>query len=785
MAEGFALGTRPDGAAFAVDPSDLTTHGVIVGMTGSGKTGLGIVLLEEALSAGVPVLALDPKGDLGNLLLTFPDLAPADFAPWVEESQARDAGLPVEEHAARVAAEWREGLAASGIDPERIRALRESSELTIYTPGSTAGTPLNLVGSLAAAPLSWETDAETLRDQIEAAVSGVLGLVGIPADPLGSREHVLLANLVERAWRAGTDLDLAALIGQVQSPPLRKLGVFDVDTFFPQKERTALALRLNALAASPSFAAWSKGEPLDPERLVGGGERTNAAIVHLAHLSEPERQFVVTLLLSKVVTWMRRLPGTGELRTLVYMDEVAGYAPPTAAPPTKKPILTLLKQARAYGVGAVLATQNPVDLDYKAMANAGTWFVGRLQTERDKQRVVEGLRSAAGGTEVAALDAAIGGLAKRQFLVVSAHEPEPALFTTRWAMSYLRGPLTKDEVARLAGSRERAADDDAEEPTIPPAAPAGPAPAPPVARGVQVRHVHPSTPWLSSVGGDPAGRRLRAFLAARLSLRYDDTALGLDTTEEWEALYGPLDDGLDLASEAAVDYDERDFVDAPPAAAEYVSPAAPIGDERLYQDAGKEIARRVGGTRTLTVFRNRPLKLVSRPSETEEEFAARADEAAQARADAETARIRDRLESRRDRLEATLATARRRVAELETEQRSRATTELVAGAGAVLGVLLGGRGRARSIARAGGALGGAASRRGMTTRAAERRRTAGEKIETVEVSLEELEQQILDEVAEIDATWSERAREIEPVEVRLEQADVRLVELALVWVPTA
>lgn len=337
MAEsGFQLGKTSGGEPLVVDPRDLTTHAVIVGMTGSGKTGLGIVLLEEALAAGVPALVLDPKGDMGNLLLTFPDLDLASFRPWVSDSDAREAGLSIDDYAAKVAGDWREGLAASGIGPERIQALRDAAELTIYTPGSSAGVPLNVVGSLKAPPLSWESEAETLRDEIEGIVTSLLGLVGIAADPLSSREHVLLSNLVENAWRAGRDLDLGALIGEIQSPPLRRLGVFEIDAFFPPKERTELALKLNALVASPSFAAWGEGAPLDPAALLGGdGEKPRAAIVYLAHLSEDERQFVVTLILSKLVTWMRGLPGTSDLRALVYMDEVFGFVPPTAAPPRR------------------------------------------------------------------------------------------------------------------------------------------------------------------------------------------------------------------------------------------------------------------------------------------------------------------------------------------------------------------------------------------------------------------------------------------------------------------
>ena len=795
---GFTLGKTTAGEPFLLDPRDLTTHGVIVGMTGSGKTGLGIVLLEEALDAGVPALVLDPKGDMGNLLLTFPDLSAESFLPWVNESDARAAGLSLEEFAARTATSWKEGLASSGIGPERIAALRDSVELTVYTPGSTAGIPLNLIGSLKAPGLSWETETETLRDEILGTVSSLLGLVGVAADPLASREHVLLSNLVEHAWRAGRDLDLGTLIGDVQRPPLRKLGVFELDAFFPQKDREQLALKLNGLAASPSFAAWAEGAPLDPAVLLRSDDgKTCGAIVYLAHLSEEERQFVVTLVLSRVVTWMRGLPGTTDLRALVYMDEVAGFVPPTAVPPSKKPILTLLKQGRAFGVGTVLATQNPVDLDYKAMSNAGSWLVGRLQTERDKERVVEGLRSAAGDTDVRALASTIGALERRQFLLVSAHEPEPILFTTRWAMSYLRGPLTKEQIETLMQGVDRP------EPAAVPTAgnPADPTPADPtaadstaadstpvtptVAAGVPMRYVDHAATWLPQVGGTPGGRRLRAFLAARVQLRFDDTKADVDLGKEWEALYGPLDVGFSLERGTAVDFDERDFSADPPDGANYVLPAAPIAERRFFREAQAAIKQRLLTDQTLQLFRNPALRLYSRPGETAEQFAARADQVAQAKADLETARIRDRLEVKRERLEATLATAVRRVEELESEQQSRRTTELIAGAGTVLGVLFGGRGSTRTIARAGRAAGSVARGRGRSERAAERRRTAADNVDSTDEALERLEQEILDEVGEIDAAWDEKARDIQPLEIRLEASDVHVAELALVWVRTA
>jgi hypothetical protein len=785
VAEGYTLGKLLDGGELVLDPDDLTTHAVIVGMTGSGKTGLGIVLLEEALEKGIPALILDPKGDMGNLALTFPDLSAASFRPWIDEAAARGAGQTPEEYAQKTAELWQRGLAGYGIDGRRIQSLRDAAEVTIYTPGSEAGVPLNVIGSLKAPALSWETDEETIRDEIEGTVSSLLGLIGIEADPLGSREHVLLSNLLEHNWRAGTDLDLGTLIGQIQKPPLRKLGVFEVDAFLPPDDRNELAVRLNALVASPSFAAWGRGPALDPAVLLRTEDgRPRAAVIYLAHLSDQERQLVVTLVLSRLITWMHGQSGTSELRGLVYLDEVMGFAPPTAMPPSKKPILTLMKQARAFGIGMVIATQNPVDLDYKAMANAGSWFVGRLQTERDKERVLEGLRSAAGGVDVAALDTAIGGLEQRQFLLQSAHRDKPDLFSTRWAMSFLRGPLTKEQIATLTPDTARAA----EEPvtvTRSPLADDESAVAPPVADGIQVRWLDPAAPWAAAIGADPAGQRLQAFLAARVSLRFDDTKAGLDTTQEWEALYGPLDTGLDLDRETAVDYDDRDLRAEPPDGAAYVLPSIPLDKATFFRDAAREIQRRLIDTQTLELLRNPELKLYSRPGETEEQFAARADEAAKAAADAETAKIRDRLETKRERLERALETARQRVEQASVEQSSRRSTELLSGLGSVVGVLLGGKADTRTIARAGRALGGAASRRGMSTRAGERKESAEEKAELAETDLAELEQEILDEVAEIDEKWAAKADAVETVPIRLEAADVRIVETTLVWVPTA
>ena len=471
------------------------------------------------------------------------------------------------------------------------------------------------------------------------------------------------------------------------------------------------------------------------------------------------------------------------------MDEVFGYVPPSAQPPAKKPILTIFKQGRAFGLGLVLSTQNPVDLDYKAMSNAGTWLVGRLQTENDKARVLEGLRSAAGGADVAALDKAIGGLGKRQFLLVSAKASEPRLFGTRWAMSYLRGPLTKEQIATL--TPDRASAPVAESPA-PVGAAASATPtvelaadestvAPVAPQGTPVSFLDPAATWAAEVGVVPGSTRLRAFLAARVLLRYDDSAADVDEQQEFEAVYGPLDGGLDLASETQVDYDERDFGATAPTGAAYVLPQAPIGDAKFFTATAKEIQRHLVDRRPLELQRNRALKVVSRPGESPEEFAARCDVAAQERADAEAAKIRDRLEAKRDRLEKALAQAERRVEELETDTRSRTTTELIAGAGAVLGALFGGRRSTRSMASA---VGSAASRRGMTSRTQERKRTAEGKAEQTKDDLAELEQEILDEVAEIDERWRATAAEVDVLSIRLEATDVRVLETRVVWVPS-
>lgn len=457
----FYLGRRHDLAngqtgdePLLYDSKDLTTHAVCVGMTGSGKTGLCISLLEEAALDGIPAIVIDPKGDLGNLLLAFPNLAASDFRPWVDESEAARRQMSPDDFAANQAETWRNGLAKWDESPDRIRKYCDTVDRAIYTPGSNAGIPVAVLKSFHAPPAELVADADTFGDRIASATSGLLALMGIEADPVRSREHILLSNLLDASWRAGRDLDLRQLIQQIQRPPFEKIGVIDLDTFYPAAERYKLAMSLNSLLASPSFANWLEGEPLDIGRMLyTASGKPRLAIFSIAHLDEAQRMFFVTLLLNEVLAWIRTQPGTSSLRALLYMDEVFGFFPPSANPPAKRPMLTLLKQARAYGLGCVLATQNPVDLDYKGLSNAGTWFLGRLQTERDKARVIEGLEGAstqAGATfNRQKMEAMLAALGNRVFLMNNVHDDAPVVFQTRWAMSYLCGPLTRGQIKTL------------------------------------------------------------------------------------------------------------------------------------------------------------------------------------------------------------------------------------------------------------------------------------------------------------------------------------------------
>ncbi len=788
----------------SVPTESLTTHGVIVGMTGSGKTGLGVILIEEALRAGLPVLAIDPKGDLTNLCLTFPDLAPADFRPWIDEAQAQNTGQTPDDFAASQATLWTTGLAGWGLSGNDIGAMRAATDFTIYTPGSQAGVPIDIVGSLQV-PTDM-SDAEVVADEIEGYVTGLLGLVGIAADPLASREHILLSNLIQHSWNEGRALDLMTLVGMVPSPPIRKLGVFDVDQFFPADDRMALAIKLNGLLASPSFASWAMGAPLDIQSMLYTPDgRGRCAIVTTAHLSDEERQFVTSLLLSKLVTWMRRQSGTTDLRAMLYMDEVAGSLPPTEKPPTKKPIMTLMKQARAFGVGVILSTQNPVDLDYKAMSNAGTWMIGRLQTDRDKARLLDGMASAAGSVDVGAVDATISGLGKREFVLRRAGTDQPEVFTTRWAMSYLRGPMTRDQIA-VAMADVTTHDDPAAPGTstsphthpAPAAVPvAGSTPAatlpadatavmPQVADGVAVRWVDVAAPWLGDVGGDSAGTLREAGLVARVAIRYDETKADLVHDEEYEAVLFPLGDRVDVSSAVQVDYDDRDLRPEPPDGVTYRLTGTPIATKSFFAQVERDLRDHLTRSLTLTVPANPDLKLFGRPGESAEEFAARCATVADERADEAIARLRDKYEARATKLRDQIDAAEDRVDVLEEEAKSKRNSEFLSTAGSLLGGLLGGRkSKGAMVGDMLGDAGTAARRRGSTNASGRRVDAAENKVNRLATQLDELEADAAADIADIAEKFDALAERVTTLEVGLERTDVKVTQLALAWVPVA
>ena len=807
-----------NGEAVRLDPNDLTTHGVIVGMTGSGKTGLAISLMEEVLSTGVPIIAIDPKGDLTNLLLTFPELRPEDFAPWVPEG-----GDP-----ATVAADWTKGLADWGIGPERIAEFRSNVRMGVYTPGSTSATPLNLVGTLTAPT---NADDESLNAEIGALTSGLLGMVGITGDPLASPEHLLISNIVHHAWANGQSLDLATLLAQIQDPPMRTLGVMEIDTIIPAKARTALAVKLNGMLAAPGFAAWTQGAPLDIEQLLFSPDgRPSLSVIAISHLSDAERQMAVSRILAALVRWFRGQPGSDRLRALVYLDEVAGYAPPTSEPATKQPILTILKQARAFGVGMVLATQNPVDLDYKAMSNAGTWLVGRLQTERDKARLLEGMSSAAGNVDVKELDGAISGLAKRQFFLHQAKGGSPKKFGSRWAMSYLRGPVTGLQLADLPGREEipaattstpaepapAPAVPDAGTTTVAEAAPVDEAPpgvdtappgvdtAPPgvdvapgvdapagsaaygsvhppkVADGVPVRFIDPAAPWGPDVGLVPGSRRLQAGLALRVGLLFDDRKADVRQEQEWEAVLTPLGDFVDVASALAVDHDDRDLLVDPPADARYLPTPARIDTKTFYTELSTKLKDHLSRTLTLEVPHNPELKLYGRPDETPEDFATRCDEAAQTAADAEAEKIRARLAARIDKLRDAVATAEQKAAGAQAAASDTKSTAVMDGLGTLVTGFLGGRSRTRGVV--------AAAKKAKTgndrvNRANQRAEEAANAVEVKAHDLAALEEELASQLIAIDDRWRAAAEAVQTTQITLARTDVSVRMLSLVWIP--
>ncbi len=790
----FYLGRERGGDAGAAsggltlyDSSDLTTHAVIIGMTGSGKTGLAIDLIEEAAIDKVPVIAIDPKGDLANLLLTFPELRTEDFRPWIDVQAAERAGKSPDEFAAGEAKKWRDGLAAWDQPPERISTLRDSADFVIFTPGSSAGVPISALRSFAAPSAEARARGDRYLEHVQATATSILALLGVEGDPLTSREHILLANLLRNSWDAGRDLDLQSLILGIQTPPFDKLGVLDIESAFPGAERAKLAMRLNNLLASPGFEAWREGVPLDAGTLFHSESgKPRVSVISIAHLSDAERMFFVTMLLSNVVEWMRGQPGTGSLRALIYMDEVAGYLPPVANPPSKPLFLTLLKQARAFGVGVVLATQNPVDLDYKGLSNAGTWLIGRLQTERDKARVMDGLEGAAvsggGGFDRKATETLISGLDKRVFYLHNVHEDAPTLFETRWAMSYLAGPMTRDQIRKLMQDRRAEFPDASPAPATTSAASAA---APSAATGAAnvAASTRPVLPrgvdqyFVPLASGD--AQLYHAGAMGSADIVFSNSKYSVNAKRRVVHRTGIGDGPIPVAWEKATELPlGPEDLDTEPLPGAGFAPCPATITSAAVDDWKKGYERWLRTGQALTLYRSAKLELVSNPDESEGDFRARLQHSSREARDAAVSELRKKYSDKFARLEERRAKAGQRV-EREQAQAGAAKMDAWMSAGtAFLGVLLG---RKRISMTTASRMGTAARRVGRSREQAEDVTHAQESAERLDQQKADLDAELQREIDAIGESYDAQKEELESVAIRPKKSDIQIHFVGVGW----
>jgi hypothetical protein len=765
------------------DSRDLVTHAVCVGMTGSGKTGLCIDLLEEAAIDGIPALAIDPKGDLANLLLTFPGLSQDEFRPWIDEDEARRNGKTPDEWAASQAETWRKGLESWGQSRERITRFRAAVDVAIYTPGAQSGLTLSIVKSFAAPPPDFIEESDLMRERVATTATSLLGLLGIDADPIKSREHILLSTIIDACWRQGQDLDLARLIQLIQTPPVQRIGVLELEAFYPSDKRFELAMAVNNLLAAPGFSAWTEGEPLDVQRLLYTPEgRPRLTILSIAHLNDAERMFFVSLLLNQVLGWMRQQPGTTSLRAIVYMDEIAGYLPPVANPASKAPMLTLLKQARAFGVGMVLATQNPVDLDYKALSNAGTWFIGRLQTERDQARVLDGLEGAmstAGGAfDRDALQKLIAGLGKRIFLLHNVHDDGPEVFESRWAMSYLRGPLTRTQIKTLmsgrkgAGAAPASAKATAGKPDSAPSTPARPA--------VSAHWVLPPGIPQYFAPARPGARYVPMIVGAA-NVRFTNAKAKIDETRPLTVVTPLTADPIPVNWEQAepAGFDVGQLSTELPSSATFDELPGAASKAKNYAEWTRSFVTWVSTAESLDIFRSPSLKLVSTAGESEGDFRARLQQAAREVRDAEVTRLRQKFAPRAAALQEKLRRAEQAV-QKEQEQASAQKTQTAISFGTtVLGALFGRKTlSASTIGRATTAARGV----GRASKEAQDVARAKENVGSVQAQMEELDAELQAAIASLDATYHPATEPLETISLKPKRTGIQTQLVALVWV---
>ncbi|MBG0786819.1 MAG: DUF853 family protein [Anaerolineaceae bacterium] len=776
------------------DPDDLTTHAVITGMTGSGKTGLAVLMLEEAALQGIPAIVVDPKGDLTNLLLHFPELLPSDFQPWVDQDAARRDGVTVEAAAEKAASLWKSGLESYGLGKPDLEALRDSVEFAVYTPGSDAGLPVSIMASLSAPPIPWEGNKEILREKISSTVTAILGLVGLKdIDPVRAREHILLANIFEEAWKDGKDLDMATLITHVQSPTFDKLGVFPLEQFYPEKDRFELAMLLNNFLAAPAFQTWLEGQPLDIEAFLFNADgKPRHSVFYLAHLSDEERMFFITLLYTSIESWMRTQKGSSGLRALVYFDEIAGYLPPVANPPSKSIILRMLKQARAFGVGLMVATQNPVDLDYKALSNAGTWIVGKLQTDQDKSRLLDGLEGAAPGMDRKAFDKMISLIDKRVFLLHNVHEDAPEVFHTRWAMNYLPGPLTRSQLPALnalVGAGETSAKTSAAEKKsesksqkrtrlgqdVPPAVPGSiPEYYFPIGRG-PVEALKAA--GRSTEGEVPNPKTLyRAALMGQARVAYVDRKYNLSEEIVYTARIDELKrKGLvrwENFSAAPVDPDDFSGTATPGALYDTLDNLV-LDDSGFLKGLEADFTDWIYRTQALTIRQNEDLDVVAGPSVSEAEFKKMCAEAVEDKKQEAIDAIKDKYEAKLDKLETKL---KKETLEWEEDKQQLSHRRLEEVGKGVENALKLFSGRSSSISTS-------LTKRRMTSKAKADLEASEMDVKNVEAEMAAMKEDMTEELQELEANWTDVADKVIEVPVSPYKKNIFMEVFGVVWLP--
>lgn len=762
------------------DSKDLVTHGVCVGMTGSGKTGLCMAILEEAAIDGIPSIIIDPKGDLVNLLLTFPELRGEDFAPWVNEQDALKKGLSPADYANSQAESWKRGLSDWNQSGDRIKRMREAVEFTVYTPGSSAGIPVSIIKSFSAPSASVIADDELLQERISATVASLLGLLGISSDPLRSREYLLLATIMNAVWKEGKDLDLNLLIQHIQNPPVVKIGVLDLETFYPSKDRFDLVMAMNGLIASPSFGMWTTGEPLDIDKILyAPSGKPKVSIFYIAHLTDAERMFFVSTLLNQVVSWMRAQPGTNSLRAIVYMDEIFGYFPPVANPPSKRPMLTLLKQARAFGVGILLATQNPVDLDYRGLSNTGTWFIGRLQTERDKERLLDGLEgvatTAGDSFDRKNMDGIISDLSQRVFLVNNTHEDTPEVFHTRWVMSYMRGPMTRDQIKTLMGGKKKEAPVSTQEKTVANlsrAAPSRPSLPPEIAQ------------YFLPVRSQPSGRELvyRPAIVGHAKVAFADRKYKIDVSEDITAFTSVTDDII------PVNWENAETLGFPVTTLETSISGQGLFSElpsiaanvKSYADWEKDFVTWLLGYRGMVLFKSPDTAIISKPMESERDFRIRVHQASRERRDEEVEKLRKKYASRIAALQERIRKAQQAV-EREREQASAQKRQTAISFGtAILTGFLGRKAISRSsMSRASTAMRGVG--RSMTARKDVER--ASDNVESLQGQLDALESDLQNEISSLELKTEPQKEALEEIKINPSRSGISTRLFGLAWLP--